>query len=129
VELGGAFVHWFQPQVFAELTRYDLSFRVPPEATRWTYISQGCRHDGTLADLMPRMEELFGRLFADTRETMPLPHQPLTVGEAVSAVDHLSMQDRLDSSNLTREERDLANAVLSTSCSARCSDRRRGSPR
>ena len=122
VELGGAFVHWFQPHVFAELTRYGLCFRVPPEPTRWSYISQGCRHDSTVADLMPRMEELFGRLFADTRATMPLPHQPLTIEEAVSAVDDLSMQERLDTSDLTPEERDLANAVLSTSCSARCSE-------
>jgi pseudooxynicotine oxidase len=122
VELGGAFVHWFQPHVFAELTRYGLSFRVPPEPTRWSYVSQGRRHDSTLADLMPRMEELFGRLFADTRATMPLPHQPLTVVEAVSAIDHLSMQDRLNTSDLTPEERDLTNAVLSTSCSARCSE-------
>jgi pseudooxynicotine oxidase len=122
VELGGAFVHWFQPHVFAELTRYGLSFRVPPEPTRWSYISQGRRHDSTLADLMPRMEELFGRLFADTRATMPLPHEPLTVREAVSAVDFLSMQDRLDTSDLMPGERDLANAVLSTSCSARCSE-------
>lgn len=122
VELGGAFVHWFQPHVFAELTRYGLSFRVPPEPTRWSYISQGRRHDSTPADLMPRMEELFGRLFADTRATMPLPHRPLIVEEAVSAVDHLSMQERLDTSDLTPEERDLVNAVLSTSCSARCSE-------
>jgi hypothetical protein len=75
-----------------------------------------------MAELLPRMEELFGRLFADTRATMPLPHLPLTLEEAVSAVDHLSMQDRLDTSDLTPEERDLANAVLSTSCSARCSE-------
>lgn len=122
VELGGAFVHWFQPHIFAELTRYGLSFQVPPEPSRWTYLSQGRRHDSTVADLLPRMEELFGRLFADTRATMPLPYQPLSLGEAVSAVDHLSMQDRLDTSDLTPEERDLANAVLSTSCSARCSE-------
>ncbi|HEX2074927.1 MAG TPA: NAD(P)/FAD-dependent oxidoreductase [Geodermatophilus sp.] len=122
VELGGAFVHWFQPHVFAELTRYGLTFRVPPEPTRFSYVSQGRRHDSTLADLVPRMEEAFARLFVDTRATMPLPHQPLAVAEAVSAVDHLSVQDRIDASDLTPEERDLVNAVLSTSCSARCSE-------
>jgi monoamine oxidase len=41
VELGGAFVHWFQPHVFAELTRYGIPFAVPPEPTRWSYTSQG----------------------------------------------------------------------------------------
>ncbi|HET7516586.1 MAG TPA: FAD-dependent oxidoreductase [Actinomycetes bacterium] len=41
VELGGAFVHWFQPHIFAELTRYGIGLSVPPEPTRWSYITQG----------------------------------------------------------------------------------------
>jgi pseudooxynicotine oxidase len=121
VELGGSFVHWFQPHVFAELTRYGISFRVPPEPTRWSYRSQGRTYDSTVADLAPRMQELFDRVFADARATLPLPHQPLALPDAVAAVDHLSMQDRLDASGLSPEESDLVNAVLSTSCSAPCS--------
>ena len=44
VELGGGFVHWFQPHVFAELTRYGIDFAVPPEPARWSYITQA-RHE------------------------------------------------------------------------------------
>jgi hypothetical protein len=40
VELGGGFVHWFQPHVFAELTRYGIDFAVPPEPARWSYITR-----------------------------------------------------------------------------------------
>lgn len=77
VELGGAFIHWFQPHIFAELTRYGLTFEVPPEPTRWSYLTQGRMHHSTVADLAPRMDELFERCFADARATLPLPHQPL----------------------------------------------------
>ena len=45
VELGGAFVHWFQPHVFAEMTRYGVPFKIPPEPERWSYISAGRMHD------------------------------------------------------------------------------------
>jgi monoamine oxidase len=122
IELGGAYVHWFQPHVFAELTRYGIPFTVPPEPARWSYVSQGRLHESTVDELMPRMTELFERVFPDTLATLPLPHQPLAVPDAVAAVDHLSMQDRIDDSDLTAEERDLVNAVLATACSAPCSD-------
>jgi monoamine oxidase len=122
VELGGAFVHWFQPHVFAEMTRYGISHEIPPEPTRWSYVSQGRVHDSTVEELMPRMTELCERCFPDARATLPLPHQPLALAEAVASVDHLSMQDRIDQSDFTPEERDLLNPVFSTSCSAPCSD-------
>jgi monoamine oxidase len=122
VELGGAFVHWFQPHIFAELTRYGIGLSVPPEPTRWSYITQGQVHHSTVAELAPRVSELFARYFADARATMPLPYQPLAVADAVAALDHLSVQDRLDRGDFTAEERDLLNPVLATSCSAPCSD-------
>ena len=113
-------MHWFQPHVFAEMTRYGLPFQVPPEPTRWSYRSQGQVHHSTVADLAPRMQALFERLFVDARETLPLPHQPLANADAVTALDRLSMQDRIDASGFSLEERDLVNAVLSTACSAPC---------
>ncbi len=120
VELGGAFVHWFQPHVFAEMTRYGLAFQVPPEPKRWSYRSQGRVHHSTVAELAPRLAALFDRVLADARAVLPLPHQPLALADAVAALDHLSVQDRLDASGLSPEERDLVNAVLSTACSAPC---------
>ena len=41
IELGGAHVHWFQPHIFAEMTRYGISFRVLPIPDRWSYYSRG----------------------------------------------------------------------------------------
>ena len=122
VELGGAFVHWFQAHMFAELTRYGLSYRPMPLPSQWSYRSQRQRHDSTVEDMAPRMQDAFVRLFADAREVFPLPYQPLALADAVAAVDQLSVQDRIDNSGLDVEERDMVNAVLSTSCSARCSE-------
>jgi monoamine oxidase len=43
VELGGAYVHWFQPHVFAELTRYGIAFtRRPSRRAGPTSARAGC---------------------------------------------------------------------------------------
>lgn len=122
VEFGGAYVHWFQPHIFAELTRYGLTYQPPPEPARWSYVSQGRVHDSTVAELLPRMVELYERLFPDAPARMPLPHLPLAVADAVAEVDHLSAQDAIDKGDFTAEERDLLNAILSTASSAPCAD-------
>lgn len=122
VELGGAHVHWFQPHMFAELTRYGLGARVQPIPTRWSYRSQGRLWDRPVLEVAAQLQEAFGRLYPDARDTFPLPHRPLALPEAVAAVDHLTVQDRIDSVDLSAQERDMVNALLSTSCSARCSE-------
>lgn len=122
VELGGAQVHWIQAHIFAELTRYGIPFRPLPMPNRWNYRSDGELRESTIGDLGPRLAELFDRLFPDARETFPLPPRPLAAPDAVAALDHLSVQDRIDASGFTPEEVDLVNPVLSTTCSAPCSE-------
>ena len=75
-------------------------------------------NEATLAEIGPRLAELFQRLFSDARETFPLPYQPFAVPEAVAALDALSIRDRLDATELSSAERDLAGALLGTGTSA-----------
>jgi monoamine oxidase len=122
VEMGGAHVHWFQPHVFAELTRYGIPYRPLPVPETCTYWSGGRWHEGDLAEVMPRVTAAFERIFADAREVCPLPHQPFALPDAVAALDGVSLQDRLVATDLPDTERDLANAMLCTSASAPCAD-------
>lgn len=122
IELGGAHVHWLQPHVFAELTRYGIPYRPLPTPDRLAYWSEGRLNEVTLAEIGPRLAELFQRLFSDARETFPLPYQPFAVPEAVAALDALSIRDRLDATELSTAERDLAGALLGTGTSAPLED-------
>lgn len=122
VELGGAFVHWFQPHMFAEMTRYGLSSRVLPLPSHWSYHSEGQLHTRPSIEVAMQMQDAFDRLYPDVRDILPLPYQPLAVPDAIAAADDLSVQDRLDASDLSAEERDIASAILGTSCSARCAE-------
>ncbi|MGY1805935.1 flavin monoamine oxidase family protein [Blastococcus sp. SYSU D00669] len=122
VELGGAHVHWFQPHVFAEITRYGIAYRPLPIPERWSYWSGGRLNEGSVEDLAPRLAAAFEALFADAREAFPLPHQPFAAADAVARLDGLSVLDRLVATDLPPVDRDLANAMLSTSASARCDE-------
>ena len=46
LELGGTWVHWTQPHVWAELTRYGLEVVASPEPRRAYWWAQGERHEG-----------------------------------------------------------------------------------
>lgn len=122
IELGGAHVHWLQPHIFAELTRYGIAYRPLPVPDRAAYWSEGGVHEVAMAEVGPRLGELFQRLFPDARETFPLPYQPFAVPGAVEALDVLSIQDRLDATELSITERDLAGALLGTGTSAPLED-------
>jgi monoamine oxidase len=122
IELGGAHVHWFQPHVFAELTRYGIPYRPLPAPERVSYWSEGRVHEASLPEIGPRLAALFQRVFPDARAAFPLPYQPFAVADAVASLDAFSLRDRLDTTELSAAERDLAAALLGTGTSAPLED-------
>lgn len=112
IELGGAWVHWRQPHVWSELTRYGIGI----EEDNWT-------HDAFLAGNPPRrfasdasfarVRELFERFTgSEGIAALPLPHDPLHCRERLGPLDALSMQDRIDALDLDDEERDWLTGLL-----------------
>ena len=51
VEMGGTWVHWHQPHVFAELRRYGLSLSESPRATRAAWCAAGQPRQGAAEEL------------------------------------------------------------------------------
>ena len=122
VEFGGAFVHWWQPHVFAEISRLGLGYEPGPEPAHWSYWSEGTLHRGSVIELIPRFEELFARLFADALEVFPVPMDTLAGGEAFERYDAMSVADRVDEVGFTQEERDLISALIVTICNCRADE-------
>lgn len=77
LELGGTWVHWSQPHVWAELTRYGLSIEASP--TPEIALLRG--PDGLLsidrADFLDRLARLNERLFAGAERAFEFPYDPL----------------------------------------------------
>jgi pseudooxynicotine oxidase len=125
LELGGTWVHWFQPHVWAEITRYGLEVTESlgssaPEEVR--YISGGERRIGDSELLWPLLEEANAQFCVDAAEVLPRPYEPLHEEEALGAVDALSVQDRIEKLDVSGEQRDLLSAFWGTCCSARCGE-------
>jgi monoamine oxidase len=103
-EIGGAWIHWSQPHVWTEVTRYGLSISETDGviADRLSLLlDNGSRLKVlSMTDLLPKLCEAMTK-YSDVdgiqgRTVLPLPHDPLAATEAIQTYDKLSMQDRFD---------------------------------
>jgi monoamine oxidase len=116
VELGGAFVHWTQPHVWAEITRYGLEIEEPAltEPPRTAWVTSGELREGSFDDLSLLGFRAAGSLFFDAMQVLPRPHDPLFVPE-IATLDPISVGERLDGLGLPQDQRDVMGGILTTS--------------
>ncbi|UJR14202.1 hypothetical protein I4U23_001195 [Adineta vaga] len=124
-EIGGTWIHWSQPHIWTEMTRYGFSL-IESEGATTNQISLLFENGTKLKtistkDLYPRLFDLLNK-FSDIdgehgRKIFPQPHAPLTAFDAIQTYDQLSMQDRLnqilDSSEKNTEMYAILDAYLS----------------
>jgi monoamine oxidase len=126
LEMGGTWVHWFQPHVWAEMSRYGLEVieslgTSVPE--RIVSVAAGSRTAAPFDDVWPTLEETLDRFAAASREVLDRPYDPRYHLDDLAVLDRLSVQDRIDElEELTPQQRDFANALYSLCCSAPCRD-------
>jgi monoamine oxidase len=121
LELGATWVHWMQPFIWTEITRYGQKIYPSPVAERAYWLSDGTVHEGTEADLDAKLERPQAKVFEGSREFFPYPHEPLRVldgddadlRERFIAADRGGVLDALRDGEFTQEEIDLADAYWS----------------
>jgi monoamine oxidase len=124
VELGGTWIHWIQPHVWAEVTRYGLgvaesSGLAAPGHCAW--LTGGRRKTGSPEELFGLLVEGAARFCEGVAQVLPRPYEPL-FAEGVAELDRLSVQDRLNSLELSAEQRDLLSGFWATACHAPCAE-------
>lgn len=118
VEMGGTWVHWFQPHVFSEITRYGVELiesigAVAPETL--TYRSQGERHTVDSLEAMTLVDEAISEFFgAVVPEIFPRPYDPLFEEDRVREIDLTSAAGRIAELQTSPEKEDLLNSLWST---------------
>ncbi|CAF1239700.1 unnamed protein product [Rotaria sordida] len=103
-EMGGTWVHWSQPHVWTEITRYGLSIVETQGVTAdrlSLLLDNGSRLKITsMTNLLPQLCESMNNYSnidgVQGRTVMPLPHEPFGANEVIQTYDKMSMQDRLD---------------------------------
>jgi len=116
VEMGGAFIHWTQPHIWAEVTRYGLGITELPDADR-TFL----RGDAGIEELTPEafmdFNTSFERLCHGAETLLP---QPMSIPESPEAVeaDLRSTAEALAATDLDPLHRDYLDAVCAGLSSA-----------
>jgi monoamine oxidase len=103
IELGGTWVHWIQPHVWAEITRYGLELTQSP-LPRWSrWIVDGELRKGSPEEFLGLLDGGMSRFLEDSRARFERPYEPFH-GEDLEEIDGLSVTDRLDEMGLDREQ-------------------------
>jgi pseudooxynicotine oxidase len=118
VDLGGKWIHWFQPHVFAEATRYGVELIESPAASRCFWRTSDAGGESPFADVWEDVIVGAKAFWSESAGLMPRPHDPLFT-EAIASVDQLSVRDRLDAlTQLTDIQRERLATLLSLCCSS-----------
>lgn len=124
LELGATWVHWHQPHIWAEITRYKQDIVASPVVDRAYWLADGELKSGTEAEMDAKLARPMEKIFEGSREFFPEPHKPLLVldedfdasqelKDAFLAADAASVLDPLEDGDFTQEEKDLCNAYWS----------------
>ena len=113
LELGGTWVHWIQPHVWAELTRYGLGTVASPAPERAYWTSEGHSRSGTADELLELIDPGMTRTTEEALTYFPKPYEPLSA-PVVAEVDHMSMRDKIDSLGLPEEQRVAVQGMWAT---------------
>lgn len=110
LEIGGTWVHWVQPHVWAETSRYGLSITRGPKAEEAYWLVGDELRSGTPDDYNALIDPGMTRLLEDTMNWIPRPDNPLAVSK-LSEIDQFSIQDMLDELELSEEEKNANEAA------------------
>ncbi|ASN21838.1 flavin monoamine oxidase family protein [Arthrobacter sp. YN] len=106
LELGGTWVHWTQPYVWAEMGRYGIKALPGPEFTKALWTVDGQRHEGTAESLMELLDGPNRLLLADSRRYFPMPWSPLDNPD-VADIDGLTLSEAIERLELPDDQRRL----------------------
>ncbi|PYE13686.1 monoamine oxidase [Williamsia limnetica] len=124
LEMGATWVHWMQPFIWTEITRYGQEIYPSPDIDTAMWVSDGTVHRGSEHDLDTKLARVQEKICEDSRDYFPFPHDPLFLLDSISADEDLkarflaadsgSVLDCLkNDEQFTREDIDLADAYWS----------------
>lgn len=116
VEMGGAFIHWMQPHIWAEVTRYGLGITELPDAER-AFLRRDTGIEELSTDSFMGLNTSFERLCQGAEALLP---EPMSIPESPEAVeaDLRSTAEALAATDLDPLHRDFLDAICAGLSSA-----------
>ena len=113
VELGGTWIHWTQPFVWAEKERYGLEIQETPGcAAERIAIKLGDQVHDLQEDQLAEFVDGFHQFFAESKAVWELPYNSHHTREAIVGCDALTVADRLNALQLTPLQRTAVGGML-----------------
>jgi monoamine oxidase len=106
LEMGGTWVHWTQPHVWAEITRYGLEITQSPVPERAYWHVAGRVHEGAPDELFGLLDPGMVAMLADSRNWFDRPYEPF-LREDCDALDDRTVLDRIATFDLPGDQREL----------------------
>ncbi|OIK16641.1 amino acid oxidase [Bacillus sp. MUM 116] len=118
LEMGGTYVHWHQPHVWTEITRYGLELATGPKTEKVYWISEGKTQCTPVSDFKNKLRNTVERLMSESMKYMPLPFDPLHSPD-FKELDGVTAAQFMKDFGLTQEEYDILHGwVASDYCGA-----------
>ena len=109
LELGGTWVHWTQPYVWAEMARYDIGIVPSPVPSSAFWFGEKGFMSGGPDELLDALDHPNKTLLAEARDRFPLPFDATSSGTSAK-FDSLTLGEAIDRLELGASEKQLLEA-------------------
>jgi monoamine oxidase len=124
IEMGGTWVHWSQPHVWAEIERYEQGIVKTGNslALNTSWLVNGHRRSASGAAVDELMDTGMRAIFKESRKLFERPFADPSEYKIPEEVDARSVGDILFSLDIDEDSRVLIDGLLSATLSAHCND-------
>lgn len=106
LEMGGAYVHWMQPHLWTELTRFGLDIYRVPHTEKVYWVTEGKVRSASTEEYSEIVIDDIQKIMAKANEYLEQPFKA-TETEAFLALDHMTIPEFFAQFDLTEEQRDI----------------------
>ncbi|CAM0554671.1 Pseudooxynicotine oxidase [Vreelandella titanicae] len=109
IDLGGSYIGWGQPHVWAEKMRYQVAIDETAGARATHYVwhnESGERQEGSPDDFWSLMGPAIDRFYAPAQEVLPRPYDPLFMHDN-HGLDMMSSEEAVNALGLPLDQRTL----------------------
>ncbi|WP_257015743.1 NAD(P)/FAD-dependent oxidoreductase [Rhodococcus sp. ACS1] len=111
LDMGGTWVHWIQPHVWAEISRYNLDLVASPELdTAYWRVGDEVR-TGTAGTMLDLLDASMTEVLAESRRILPQPYDYFPLSEEMKTLDQVSVADKIARLDLDPQQRALLDGM------------------
>ncbi|SED82342.1 Monoamine oxidase [Rhodococcus jostii] len=111
LDMGGTWVHWIQPHVWAEISRYGLDLIASPELDTAYWRVDGEVRTGTADRMLDLLDASMTEMLADARRVLPQPYDFFPLSEEIKALDQVSVAEKIAELDLDPQQRALLDGM------------------